>query len=120
MNYQTKQITLTVTIPKTEFSATDYICFFSNNGSGDVDLNNAFSPKIISTPSGTNYSFVYRFIVRSPATWKFKYKAYDASGNAGTTSGEFTADASTLVPSKAPYLLYVSYNASTKIMTFRI
>jgi hypothetical protein len=116
MIYLSKQIKLTVTIPKTEIAATDYVCFFSNNGNGNVDLNNAFTSKITSRLSGVNYVFVYTFTVKTPATWKFQYKVFDSAGNAGTTSGEFEADVSDLIPAKAPQLRFVSYNSTTKIM----
>ena len=122
MNYLSKRIKLTVTIPKAEVEVADYVQFYSNGGvaAASVDFNTAFAPRQTSRLSGVNRVFTYSFTVNSPATWKFGYKVFDTFGNAGTTSGEFTADVSTLVPAKAPQLHFVSYTTGTKIMKLGI
>jgi len=118
MQYITKTITLTVTIPNTEAIATDYIQIFSNNGSGSVNLATPMSGKVASLniAGAVDRTYTYSFRITAPALWKFKYTVYDAAGNAGTTSGEFSTDQTTLVPAKAPSLVYVSYSGTTKML----
>ena len=108
MNYITKTITLTVTIPNTEVGATDYIQIFSNNGSGSVNMVTPLSSKILGVASLTEAKriYTYSFRITAPALWKFKFSVYDAAGNAGTTSGEYSTDETDLVPAKASSLVY--------------
>lgn len=118
MQYIAKTIKLTVTIPNTEVGPTDYIKIFSNNGSGEVDMVTPLSSKVLGVASLNEAKriFIYSFRITAPALWKFKFRVYDAAGNGGTTSGEFSTDQTTLVPAKAPSLSYVSYNGTTKIL----
>jgi hypothetical protein len=117
MRYIPQTIKFTVTVPKTEGLATDYIYLYDNGGSGDIDDDNPISPKVQPVSDGTDWVFTYRLLVDTPGMWKFKYTIFDSIGNAGSSSADHTVDLTGLVPMQAATLKYISYNTTTKVLS---